>query len=316
MVSPVAKTVTAVFATILYALFVMTLAASGFIPTSWLSVVYSTFAIFIGATIYYFLTTLTLRIREERLRFTFDRLSIAIAIAVSIIIILFINIQEVTYLALSLGLVAAGVSFSLQGPITSLVGWLVLALERPFAVGDRIEINNVAGDVVDYGFFFIKVMEVHAWTDADLYTGRILLVPTNWILSNAVYNYSKDFDYIWDKIWIGLLYGSDFAKISSGIKEIANSFTAQIREQAETAYRKFRKKYYVQDATLEPQVFVSFDSNWVQIDLRYISPVRARSKTRSELSSLILQYLENNKITVASSSMNVNLTGKSNMSQT
>ncbi len=311
MVSAIVKTITAVFVTVLYAFLVRALAIYGIIPASWMNVVYSALAIFIGAVIYYFLTTLASRIQEERLRFTFNKISFVIAIAASIIIILAIWIQEVTYLALSLGLVAAGVSFSLQGPITSLVGWLVLAFERPFAVGDRIEINNVAGDVVDYGFFFIKVMEIHAWTDADLYTGRILLVPTNWILSNAVYNYSKDFDYIWDKIWVGLLYGSDFAKISSGIKEIADSFTAQIREQAETAYRKVHKKYYIQDTPLEPQVFVSFNSNWVQIDLRYISPVRARSKTRSELSSLILQYLENNRVTVASSSMNVNLTGKS-----
>jgi small-conductance mechanosensitive channel len=251
MVSSIAKTVTAVFVTFLYALFVMALVDYGFLSPSWLSVLYSTFAIFIGVVIYYFLKTLALRIHEERLRFTFNRISIVIAFAVSLIIILFINIQEVSYLALSLGLVAAGISFSMQGPITSLVGWLVLALERPFAVGDRIEINNVAGDVVDYGFFFIKVMEIHAWTDADLYTGRILLVPTNWILSNTVYNYSKDFDYIWDKIWIGLLYGSDFAKISSAIKEIANSVTSQTREQAEKAYMKVHKKYYIKDATLE-----------------------------------------------------------------
>ena len=92
---------------------------------------------------------------------------------------------------------------------------------------------------------------------------------------------------------------------------MANSFTAHIRERAETAYKNVHKKYYIQDAALAPQVFVSFNSNWVQIDLRYISLVRARSKTRSELSSQILQYLENNRITVASSSMNINLAGKS-----
>jgi small-conductance mechanosensitive channel len=311
MVSSLAKTVTVVIVTILYAFFVRAAETYGLIHTSWLSLFYSVFAVFAGAITYFILTTLALRINEERVRFTFNKFSLVVAIAVSLVIILAIWIQEVTYLALSLGLVAAGVSFSLQGPITSLVGWLVLAFERPFAVGDRIEINNVAGDVVDYGFFFIRVMEIHSWTDADLYTGRIMLVPTNWILSNAIYNYSKDFDYIWDKIWIGLLYGSDFAKISSGIREIANSFTAEIREQAEKAYKNVHKKYYVQETALEPQVFVSFNSNWVQIDLRYISAVRARSKTRSELSSLILRYLEDNKVTVASSSMNINVTGKS-----
>lgn len=311
MVSSLAKTIIAVFGAVLYAFLARALVSYGILPASLLGVVYSVFAMFFGAIVYYFLTTLASRIQEERLRFTFNKIALVIAVAVALIIILAIWVQQLTYLALSLGLVAAGVSFSLQGPITSLVGWLVLAFERPFVVGDRIEINNVAGDIVDYGFFFIKVMEIHAWTDADLYTGRILLVPTSWILSNTIYNYSKDFNFIWDKIWIGLLYGSDFARISSDIKEIARSCTASIMEQAEQAYQHVRKKYYSQDATFEPQVFISFNSNWVQIDLRYISQVMVRSKTRSELSSLILQYLENNKITVASSSMNVNLTEKS-----
>jgi small-conductance mechanosensitive channel len=310
MVSSLAKAITASVVTIIYAIFVRTLLSYRIIPSAWINLVYSGFAVFIGAVTYFLLTTFASRIKEERVRFTFSKVSLVMAVAVAIIILLAIWIREVTYLALSLGLVAAGVSFSLQGPITSLVGWLVLAFERPFAVGDRIEINKVAGDVVDYGFFFIRVMEIQSWTEADLYTGRIMLVPTNWILSNAVYNYSKDFDYIWDKIWVGLLYGSDYAKISSDIREIADSFTVQVREQAENAYKNVHKKYYIQEAALSPQVFVSFNSNWVQIDLRYICLVRARSKTRSELSAKILQYLENNKITVASSSMNINVAGK------
>jgi small-conductance mechanosensitive channel len=52
---------------------------------------------------------------------------------------------------------------------------------------------------------------------------------------------------------------------------------------------------------------VSFNSNWVQLDLRYITEIKVRSKTRSDLSTMILKYLNENGITVASSSMNVNV---------
>ena len=188
-----------------------------------------------------------------------------------------------------------------------MVGWLVLAFERPFSVGDRIEINGVAGDVIDYGFFFVKVMEIREWTDADLYTGRILLVPTNWILSNTVYNYSKDFGYIWDRLWIGLLYGVDYTKVANDIREMAHQHTQTLTGEAMNAYTKIERKYFLKETSFEPQVFVSFNSNWVQLDLRYITGIKVRAKMHSELSAMILQYLSKNGITVASSSINVNV---------
>jgi small-conductance mechanosensitive channel len=233
--------------------------------------------------------------------------ALVIAVAVILISLLVVWIQQLTFLAISLGLVAAGISFSLQQPITSMVGWLVLAFERPFSVSDRIEINIVAGDVIDYGFFFVKVMEIRQWTDADLYTGRILLVPANWILSNTVYNHSKDFGYIWDRLWIGLLFGADYTKVANDIMKMARQYTQEMVKEAMRVYAKIEKKYFLKDTSFEPQVFVSFNSNWVQIDLRYITEIKVRAKTHSELSALILQYLSQNKFTFASSSMNVNV---------
>ena len=186
----------------------------------------------------------------------------------------------------------------------------MLAFERPFSVGDRIEINGVAGDVIDYGFFFVKVMEIRQWTDADLYTGRILLVPTNWIPSNTIYNYSKDFGYIWDKLWVGLLYDVNYTKVANDIKEIAQRQTQSVVDQATKAYAKVESKYFLKDTSFEPQVFISFNSNWVQIDLRYMAEIKTRTKTHSELSEMILNYLKENKLAIASSSLNVQVQGK------
>jgi small-conductance mechanosensitive channel len=253
-----------------FALFLTTLVRYSIIPQLEPPVLYSIFAVLAGIVAYYILSALASRIEEPKLRFTFTKITLVVAAAV-------------------------------------IVGWLVLAFERPFSVGDRIEINNVAGDVIDYGFFFVKVMEIREWTDADLYTGRILLVPTNWILTNTVYNYTKDFSYIWDKLWIGLLYGADYTKVANEIKEMAAQITQPTTEMAKQDYFKVEKKYFLKDTTFEPQVFVSFNSNWVQLDLRYITEIKVRSKTRSDLSTMILKYLNENGITVASSSMNVNV---------
>jgi small-conductance mechanosensitive channel len=307
MFSPATKALVVTLLAVGCALFLTTLISYSIIPQVEPQVLSSIFAVLAGIVAYYILSALASRIEEPKLRFTFTKIVLVAAAAIIIITLLVVWIQQLTFLAISLGLVAAGISFSLQQPITSMVGWLVLAFERPFTVGDRIEIKDVAGDVIDYGFFFVKVMEIRQWTDADLYTGRILLVPTNWILSNTVYNYSKDFSYIWDRLWIGLLYGADYTKVANEIREMARQHTQTLAEEAMQAYIKVERKYFLKETSFEPQVFVSFNSNWVQLDLRYITGIKVRTKTHSELSAMILQYLSKNGIVVASSSMNVNV---------
>jgi len=303
-----AKPIAAIAAVILAMVLLPTLQNYGIIPTLTEELVNSIYIMLIGIVIYSIISPLISRVQDEKPRFLLRKVLLAIIGSLVIIGLLAVWIKEAAFLSLSLGFAAAGLTISLQQPIASFVGWIILALEKPFAVGDRISINEVEGDVIDYGPFFIKIMEIRQWTDADLYTGRILMVPMNWILSNTVYNYSKDFPYIWDRIWIGLLYGVNFSKVRSDIEEIARQQVSGLVNEARKDYESAREKYYLLETSMEPKVFTSFDSNWIQIDLRYLVPIRERAKIRSDLSSQILQYLTENKITVASSSMNVNLT--------
>jgi small-conductance mechanosensitive channel len=310
MFSPAKKALAAMLGAVIFSIALYELTSYSIIPSIGTQVEQSIFATLVGIVLYYVLSALASRIEESKLHFAFKRVAFVASVAVVVIGLLAVWIQQLTFLAISLGLVAAGISFSMQQPILSLVGWLVLAFERPFSVGERIEIKDVAGDVIDYGFFFVRVMEIRQWTDADLYTGRVLLIPTNWILSNTIYNYSKDFGYIWDKLWIGLLYEENYTKIANDIKGIALSHTQSDVNQASQAYAQIRSKHFLRESSFEPQVFVSFNSNWVQIDLRYIVEIRRRAITRSELSAMILNYLRENGVTVASSSLNVSVTEK------
>jgi small-conductance mechanosensitive channel len=307
MSSPVTKALAVMLGALIFSIALYSLIYYSIIPDIGTQVEQSIIAVLVGIVLYYILAALASRIDEPKMHFTFKRIAVVASVAVIVTSLLAIWIQQLTFLAISLGLVAAGISFSMQQPILSLVGWLILAFERPFSVGDRIEIKDVAGDVIDYGFFFVRVMEIRQWTDADLYTGRILLVPTNWILSNTIYNYSKEFAFIWDKLWIGLLYDENYAKIANDIREIARVHTQSIVTEATQAYARVRTKHFLLETSFEPQVFVSFNSNWVQIDLRYMAEIRSRTKTHSELSVMILEYLHQNGITIASSSLNVNV---------
>ena len=122
-------------------------------------------------------------------------------------------------------------------------------------------------------------------------------------MSEDVINFSKSFEYIWDNITIPILFESDYKKISKHIEKIAEEKTEKFLKGAEKDYEKLKKEYFISRGDIRPTVFVSFNDNYIKINLRYITNLWERKKTQSEISSAILDYLHKNKIEVASSSI-------------
>ncbi len=54
--------------------------------------------------------------------------------------------------AVSLGLISLLLGFALQTPISSLIGWFYIVLRVPYRVGDRIQISDFKGDVVEINY--------------------------------------------------------------------------------------------------------------------------------------------------------------------
>ncbi len=71
-----------------------------------------------------------------------------------------------------LGIVSAGLAIALQDPIVNLAGWVFILWRRPFQVGDRIQIGEIPGDVIDLRIFQFTLLEIGNWVDADQSTGR------------------------------------------------------------------------------------------------------------------------------------------------
>src|SRR5438270_8920126 len=51
--------------------------------------------------------------------------------------------------ALSLGLFSLVLGFALQTPISSLIGWFYIIIRTPYRIGDRIQVGNFTGDVLE-----------------------------------------------------------------------------------------------------------------------------------------------------------------------
>jgi small-conductance mechanosensitive channel len=189
---------------------------------------------------------------------------------------------------LSAGL-AAGLAIALQDVVKCLAGWLFAIWRRPFNVGDRIQIGNFTGDVIDIRPFKFSMVEIGNWVDADQSTGRVMHLPNSLILNEVIMNYKEGFELIWDEIPILITFESDWKKAKEIILETANKNVSHLGTQAEKKIREASKKYMIFYRNLTPIVYTSVKDSGVLLTLRFLVEPKHRRTTRMLLWENILE---------------------------
>lgn len=114
-------------------------------------------------------------------------------------------------LSVTLGVVGAGVAVALQDVVASIAGAFSIGFSKLYTVGDRVQIGDTRGDVIDIGLLRTTLMETGNWVSKDLYNGRIVRIPNSVILKVPIFNYSQGFRFIWDEIKVQFTTASDCA---------------------------------------------------------------------------------------------------------
>jgi small-conductance mechanosensitive channel len=247
------------------------------------------------------------KINDSRAQYSFRKTTQLLFIVVSLIIILRIWIINPQALLVAYGLVTAGVAIALQDVFKNLAGAMAILLTGIYRVGDRIEINNKYGDVIDIGLFYTTLLEIREWVNGDQATGRLSVIPNGLALSQPVNNYTKDHSFIWDEINIPITYHSDWQEALKIVTTIAKNHSKAATLKAEKEIRKLQERYYLSKRNIESTSFISLTDNWIMIHLRYIADVRERRIINNQISQKILLAFEKNKnIKIASTSVTIN----------
>jgi small-conductance mechanosensitive channel len=101
------------------------------------------------------------------------------------------------------------VAVVLQDVLASIAGAFSIGFSRLYTVGDRVQIGDTRGDVIDIGLLRTTLMETGNWVSRDLYNGRIVRIPNSTVLKGSVFNYSQGFLFIWDEIKVLFTTTSD-----------------------------------------------------------------------------------------------------------
>ena len=199
-----------------------------------------------------------------------------------------------------LGLISAALVVALQDPISNIVGWAFIIWRKPFEVGDRIQIAESSGDVIDLRFFQFTLMEIGNWVDADQSTGRILHVPNKSVFNSVVANFTKGSDYIWNELPVLVTFESDWKLAKELLQFIADEHVKEIEPVAQESFQKAAKQYLLQFGKLTPKVYTSVRDSGVLLTIRYLSDPRARRDTEERIWEAILHsFAQNDRLDFA-----------------
>lgn len=120
-----------------------------------------------------------------------------------------IDLSALTILAGALGV---GIGFGLQNITNNFVSGIIILFERPIKVGDRIEIGDVYGDVVN-----ISMRSTTVITNDNI----AIIVPNSDFISSRVINWSYNDKNVRFNIPVGVSYNEDPEKIKKILLEIA-----------------------------------------------------------------------------------------------
>src|SRR5438552_12613486 len=135
---------------------------------------------------------------------------------VFIVLGFYISLQVVginlTSLAVVAGAIGVGIGFGLQNVINNFVSGLIILAERPIAIGDRIEIGGVAGQVRQ-----IRVRSTTVVTNDNI----AIIVPNSDFISHTVTNWSYGDPRVRLRLAVSVAYGTDLEKLQRLLLEVA-----------------------------------------------------------------------------------------------
>lgn len=119
---------------------------------------------------------------------------------------------DLTALNVLAGAIGVGVGFGLQNIANNFISGIIILIEHPIKVGDRVEVGNIDGRVVAIGARATTVI-----TNDNI----AVIVPNSRFISEPVVNWTQNDPRVRFKIPVGVAYGSDLRRVEQLLLEVA-----------------------------------------------------------------------------------------------
>ena len=264
--------------------------ALGITPENQTKILYSILILVVLGGIRFAILKIVWRFTEDpKSRYTWKR-SVSFTVGtLTMILIGSVWIRAIGQFGAFLGLLTAGLAIALKDLLTNIAGWIFILARKPFNLGDRVQIGDQAGDVIDIRLFQFTLLEIGNWVHADQSTGRIIHIPNGIVFTKPQSNYSAGFKYIWNEMSVLLTFESPWEQARDILQKIISDHSENLSADAERKIIEASKKYMIFYQYLTPIVYTSVQPSGVELTMRYICDPRKRRSTEHEIWEYVLK---------------------------
>ncbi len=228
---------------------------------------------------------------------TILRLSVQL---VGILCVLLVVFGVPSQLSTILGLATAGLTVALQSFILAFFGWFILMGKNGIRVGDWVEINGVAGEVIEINLFRTTILENRAWAEKGHPTGRRATFINNFAVSGQFFNFSPVGQWMWDEISVSLPQSVEtYAKVALIHKAVAEE-TEEDARAAEQEWKRAPRKSGMGQVSASSSVDMRPAGAGVDILIRYVTRASDRLKVRNRLYERVMELLHKPQVVISS----------------
>ncbi len=194
------------------------------------------------------------------------------------------------------GLLTAGVAVALQNVILSFVGYFFLIGKFGIRVGDRVQIDGVAGEVVDIGLARLHVMELGGG-GFDTPTGRVVAFSNSIVFQPGagLFRQIPGTNFVWHEIAFTVPGSTDAASIKETLLRAISTVFSDYGAELDRQYRELaRTVTSISADALQPRIRLRTVSGGVQAVIRYPVEGRFSAEVDQRVSRAVLEAFEGN----------------------
>jgi len=193
--------------------------------------------------------------------------------------------EELRTIALSIVAIAVAFVVATKELILCITGTILKVVTRPFNIGDRIQIKELRGDVIDQNLLTTTILEVGPGKITHQRTGRMIVIPNAMFLSEPVINESYTHDYILHVFTVPFKREDDWRGARKALLESANRHCASYLDDVRRYMEELSRQRGLDVPTVEPRVTIQVPTAG---EVHLVVRVPAKSGQRGFLEQSIL----------------------------
>lgn len=193
--------------------------------------------------------------------------------------------DELRTLAISVVAIAVALVIATKELISCITGSILKSGASSFDIGDRIQVKDFRGDVIDQNLLATTILEVGPGKLTQQRTGRMTIIPNALFLSEPVINESFTHDYVLHVFTVPFKREDNWKDAQTAMQESAEKMCESYIEDVRSFMEKLSDRRGLDVPSVDPRVSISTPAAG---EIHLIVRVPAKTSQRSFVEQAIL----------------------------